>query len=337
LRGEAGPWTKDPVIQEYKFTNPYRASDRVSQYLIQRVIYRSDLPSSPEDLFFRIVLFKLFNRISTWELLESAFGSVTLDRFEFRTWDKVLTRAIERGTRLYSAAYIMPSGSGPYRNRRKHRSHLQLLAQMLADNLPARLQSSRSMQSGFGLLRQYPMIGDFLAYQLITDLNYSPLTNYTEQEFVIPGPGAIDGLRKCFVEFGGLSGIELIRFVADHQEAEFSRLGLSFESLWGRPLQLIDCQNLFCEVDKYSRVAYPAIQGRSGRSKIKQRFRPSESALRVWYPPRWGLNDLIPPTCRGGPGELTHAGSSEWTSIPTKSERHSPTKPAQTRRTPKRR
>ena len=29
------PWTDDPVLRAHKFTNAYRASDRVSQYLIR--------------------------------------------------------------------------------------------------------------------------------------------------------------------------------------------------------------------------------------------------------------------------------------------------------------
>ena len=32
--------TKDPILREYKFTNVYRACDRVSQYLISSVIYK---------------------------------------------------------------------------------------------------------------------------------------------------------------------------------------------------------------------------------------------------------------------------------------------------------
>jgi hypothetical protein len=47
LEGRPGPWTHDPVIRAHKFTNAYRASDRVSQYLIRNVIYRDDLPSAP--------------------------------------------------------------------------------------------------------------------------------------------------------------------------------------------------------------------------------------------------------------------------------------------------
>ena len=36
--GAPAPWTDDPILQRYKFTNAYRASDRVSQYLIREVI-----------------------------------------------------------------------------------------------------------------------------------------------------------------------------------------------------------------------------------------------------------------------------------------------------------
>src|ERR1044071_5703618 len=61
LNGARYPWSKDPILAKYKFTNAYRASDRVSQYLIRKVIYRDDLPATAEEVFFRIILFKLFN------------------------------------------------------------------------------------------------------------------------------------------------------------------------------------------------------------------------------------------------------------------------------------
>lgn len=37
---DAGLLTKDPILQTYKFTNVYRACDRVSQYLIKNIIYK---------------------------------------------------------------------------------------------------------------------------------------------------------------------------------------------------------------------------------------------------------------------------------------------------------
>lgn len=284
------PWTHDPILLRYKFTNAYRASDRVSQYLIRNVIYGG--PQDEDNLFFRTVLFKLFNKIETWELLERAFGTVTSVDFDVDAFDVVLARAMAQKQTIYSAAYIMPSG-GQHGDPKKHRNHLRLLKTMLADAVPTRLAHTKKMRDAFELLLSYPMIGEFLAYQYVTDLNYSNLTRFGEMEFVVPGPGARDGIRKCFRDLGGLNESDIIRMVADRQQVEFERLGINFRSLWGRPLQLIDCQSLFCEVDKYARHAHPEIVGISGRTRIKQMFRVTPSRIEYWYPPKWGLNEKI--------------------------------------------
>lgn len=84
-----------------------------------------------------------------------------------------------------------------------------------------------------------------------------------------------------------------IRWVTERQDDEFERLGLRFQDLWGRKLQLIDCQNLFCEVDKYARVKHPEASGLSGRTRIKQRYRTTPTPIAYWYPPKWGINDAI--------------------------------------------
>ena len=293
LEDGAFPWASDQILAKYKFTNVYRASDRVSQYLIRNVIYRDDLPASADEVFFRIVLFKLFNKIETWTTLESALGPITFKDYSFQHYDRVLTRAMASGGAIYSAAYIMPAGGRGLGHHRKHRNHLVLLERMLADSLPQRIAECRSMQQAFTLLRSYPGIGGFLAYQYATDINYSELTDFSEAEFVVPGPGALDGIRKCFHDIGGLNEPEIIKFMADRQEREFQRLGLTFRSIWGRRLQLIDCQNIFCEVDKYARVRHPDVEGVSGRSRIKQLFRPKPSLPAPWYPPKWDLNDKI--------------------------------------------
>ncbi len=292
-RGQTPPWTKDAVLATYKFTNAYRASDRVSQYLIRHVIYRDDLPNSAREVFFRIMLFKLFNKIQTWELLTSTFGSITFEDYRFDRYDLVLQRALRDGRRIYSAAYIMPPGKHSFGRFAKHQNNLLLLERMMEDRLPERLAQARNMQDGFEKFRRYPTIGDFLAYQFITDINYSEITNFSEMEYVVPGPGAREGLRKCFVDTGGFSESELIRRMADLQEHEFERLGLNFQSLWGRRLQLIDCQNLFCEIDKYARVTHPGIVGRTGRTRIKQKFEPTKSPIDYFFPPKWNLNDKL--------------------------------------------
>ena len=290
FRSEPPPWTEDTVLANYKFTNAYRASDRASQYLIRHVIYRADLPTSPCEVFFRILLFKLFNKIETWNLLEQSLGPITFEGYCFKHYNQVLLKAMQHGQRIYSAAYIMPPGSRAFCHPKKHQNHLLLLEKMMKEKLPEQLAEVHTMQEGFEKLRNYPTIGDFLAYQFITDINYSEITDFNEMDFVVPGPGALSGLHKCFVDPGGLNKAELIRLMSDLQEQEFERLELTFQSLWGRRLHLIDCQNLFCEVDKYARVVHPERRGLTRRRRIKQRFVPTSTPIEFFYPPKWKLN-----------------------------------------------
>lgn len=301
VEGAASPWTDDPILATYKFTNAYRAADRVSQYLIRQVIYRDDLSSTPDEVCFRILLFKLFNKIETWQLLERELGPLTWADFRAAAYDRVLAAAMARGRRIYSAAYIMPPGGRAFGHTAKHQNHLALLERMMTDAVPARLADARSMQQAFEVLRSYPTIGDFLAYQFVTDINYSEATSFSEMEFVVPGPGALSGIRKCFADTGGLNEPEVIRLVTELQSEEFRRLGREFRSLWGRPLQLIDCQNLFCEVDKYARVYHPDVPGRANRTQIKQRFAPAVAPIDYWFPPKWQLNARIVAARVGGP------------------------------------
>lgn len=286
-------WTDDPILSVYKFTNAYRASDRVSQFLIQNVIYSGD--QTPREVFFRVLLFKFFNRIETWQLLKSELGAPSIQQYAFESYDRVLSEAINSGERIYSAAYIMPSGGRASTvHGRKHRMHLRLLEKMLKESLPEKIEASKTMKEAFEMLKEYPTIGDFLAYQYITDLNYSSWLKFNEASFVVPGPGARSGIQKCFSDLGGRSEAQIIELVAGHQHEHLKSLGIEFKSLWGRDLQLIDCQNLFCEVDKYTRVLYPEIVGRTGRTRIKQRHVPHSDPIAYWYPPKWGLNKLLP-------------------------------------------
>jgi hypothetical protein len=288
IKTPVGPWTVDPILKEYKFTNAYRASDRVSQYLIQKVIYEGK--QETEEVFFRILLFKIFNRIDTWTLLKATLGELSWRKFDFDAYDAVLSHALNEGKRIYSPAYIMPSGGPGSRFPRKHQMHLSLLQRMLKEGLPSSIHKAGSMAKAFELIKNYPTIGDFLAYQYVTDINYSELTDFEEMSFVMPGPGALSGIRKCFSDFGGMSETEIIGLVAQYQKECFSSLGIEFSSLWGRPLQLIDCQNLFCEVDKYSRVRHPTVLGNMDRVRIKQKFRQTNGQIDYFFPPKWRLN-----------------------------------------------
>jgi len=292
LNGEAFPWSKDSILNQYKFTNVYRATDRVSQYLIKDVIYKGD--QSPDEMFFRLILFKIFNRISTWEFLQDELGELSWKKYSFKKYDKLLLELLNNKVSIYSAAYIMASGRSTFGCERKHQNHLKLVEKMIREEVPYRLQECKKMDSAYNLLLSYPTIGEFLSYQYVTDINYSPLTKFSEMSFVKAGPGAKDGIAKCFKDFGDYSFEDIIKMMADNQEVEFERLGLDFNTLWGRRLQLIDCQNIFCEVGKYARVAHPEILDYSHRTRIKQKFSAqSKDPIEFYFPPKWGINHLI--------------------------------------------
>ena len=104
LEDPLGPWTDNPILRAYRFTNPYRAADRVSQYLIREVQYHPERSQAPRELFFRTILFKMFNKVETWEALERTHGPLVWETADLDALDLTLAQLLKQGTRIYSAA-----------------------------------------------------------------------------------------------------------------------------------------------------------------------------------------------------------------------------------------
>ncbi|WP_196521533.1 nucleotide kinase domain-containing protein [Nostoc sp. WHI] len=289
------PWTSDPIINTYKFCNAYRASDRVSQYLIKNVIYDENRSKNEEEVILRILLFKIFNKIETWEYLENKIGDyITLSNFESNTYSNILEEAMNLGYVIYTSAY-MSCASKEFGYDKKHQNHLALIDKMVVqDRVVNSIVKAKNFEDVFQIIQEYPLLGKFMAYQLATDINYSEIINFDENSFTIAGPGAERGISKCFLNTDGKTYTDIIHWMTENQEKEFQRLGLNFQSLWGHPLQAIDCQNLFCETDKYCRAAFPDLK--SNRKKIKSKFTLTPQPIDYFYPPKWGINDKVKQT-----------------------------------------
>src|SRR5262245_39123961 len=100
LGGAQAPWTDDPVLREYRFTNVFRATDRVSQFLIAEVIY-DEKKHNADDLVFRTLLFKFFNRVATWRGLDKAVGPVSWATYDPVRYAAALDELAARGP-IYS-------------------------------------------------------------------------------------------------------------------------------------------------------------------------------------------------------------------------------------------
>jgi len=289
LAGDPPPWTSDPILREFKFTNTFRAADRVSQYMIRDVCYHGE-PCTPTDRLFQITAFRTFSRPATWEAVRGYLGRYpVLEDLASGAFTAALEHARALNGGLYTAAFIL-CATNAYGQLAKHLNHVELWRHMfLQDRLGGKLAAAGSLREVYDLLRAYPLMGDFMSYQTAIDIGYSDLAPFGEDGFTVAGPGALRGVRKVFESTGSYTPADVVAWMADHQEDEFARLGLDFGGLWGRPLQLIDCQGLFCETDKYCREAVPGLA--SARTRIKARFTASPEPLRLFFPPKWGINE----------------------------------------------
>lgn len=283
--GLPGPWTEDRILNEYKFCNVFRATDRVSQYLIEHIAY-SDEQMSDDDRLFQIVAFRLFSRPQTWQMLSELLGrSPRIKDLETGDFESALTILKDRGETLYTGAFIL-CATNAYGRGRKHLNHVSLLKDIFVDHDGgATIRRARSLEDVYTFLHGFPLLGDFMAYQIAIDCNYSSIINFSENEFTRPGPGALRGMHKVFEDFGDYTPSELIQWMRERQAQEFRRLKLAPATLDGRELQAIDIQGLFCETDKYCREAVPSLK--SARSRIKARFSKSAEPVPYFLPPKW--------------------------------------------------
>jgi hypothetical protein len=233
---------------------------------------------------FRPVFLRPIARARGWQ--ETLDATPSWAGYDFRLYCHVLDEAIRAGKRIYSPAYIVPNL--PFGQARKHGNHLRLV-ELAMTRLPDAVSTTRGLRGLYELLAALPSLGPFLAYQYAIDVSYSAVSAADENEFVVPGPGALDGISKCFTSTGGLHPAEIITWMRDTSPEHFDRLGLRFDDLWGRWPTLIDWQNVFCEGSKYTRLSHPHIPGTAGRTKIKQQFRQTPGAVDYRFPPKWGL------------------------------------------------
>ncbi len=302
--GETSQLSKDKIFTTYKFTNVYRALDRVSQYLIKHVIYQ-DRDYSETDVLLRILLFKVFNNINTWKFLESELEDIRVETFNVDRISILLSERIQH-TPIFSAAYMMTGSHEKYKAyASKHEKWMRMIKkEFLGERLFDKILNAKSLEEIYLLLESRSFLGSFLSYQYAIDFNYSSVINFDENSFVKAGIGAIRGIKKCFVDFSKYSNEDCIKYVEENFEELQNKFGYTkFVNLFGRNPTLIDLQNCFCETDKFLRVKMPELQVDNVR--IKQKFTSPKEPFSFFFPPKWDLNQKTPQCYQKKSPELT--------------------------------
>jgi len=240
------------------------------------------------------LLFKIFNLTTTWELLCAELGEEPLlSNWNPNRYAEILTTAQNGGQKIFSSAYMLWADlrEGSIRGPgSKTRMWLNTLDKMLRDNVPGGIVSASTYEHAVKILSGYDGIQDFTAQQYATDFSYTRWFQPTDSEtFILPGPGSIDGIAKCFgrsfdkedcsiiIQLMRVSASELCQVATGKEPPTLRSFGVD------RPMDLIDYQSAFCETDKYSRVAHPELNhlSKQKRDKIKASYSPNPGEVRL--------------------------------------------------------
>ena len=237
------PWTEDPILKEFKFCQVFREDDRTTRWF--RTHMREPLRNSP-DVFMATIAFRFFNLIET--------GRTLLDNNLHIEWDRPKAiEEIKKNPKWITGAYIVKSP-----NRMDKVTGVTECVSHLWDdreNIIKQLESFTTLEEAWKFLMQYPYIGPFVSYEMVTDLRHTYLLeNATDIcSWGNPGPGAMRGLNRLTgrpLEFCKRSWdwhsemLDLYDWCS--QKLDLSKLNYPFE--------MREVEGGLCEFDKYSRI-----------------------------------------------------------------------------------
>tara|TARA_R110001599_G_scaffold16081_1_gene66021 strand:+ start:294 stop:1226 length:933 start_codon:yes stop_codon:yes gene_type:complete len=240
------PWTNDLILQQYKFCQVFREDDRTTRWFREHI--RKPLAKN-EDVLMATVIFRWFNHIDT--------GRTLIEHDLLHNWDR--TKAIKEITKQpkwITGAYIIktPNGMDKVTGVSECISHMWQDRKHLID----KVISFNSLEDTWTLLRDYPYMGPFMAYEVVTDLRHTYLLEDAEDvlTWANAGPGAMRGLNR-------LTGRELGYSKRSHDwVGEMQQLYKEVQTKL--PVHIIQRNDLryemreieggLCEFDKYSRI-----------------------------------------------------------------------------------
>ena len=243
--GRPRPWTEDPILQTYKFTNVFRQLDRGTVWLTERFV-QPHWDGDQALLVFNVAWYRMFNWTGTGELLgwRRSWRSGAISR--------LLHSAQDAGGQIFTGAHIVWSEGGQPKIDGvlsscaalwKARRHLVAIAHF-----------SRSLEAVFNELLKVRGVGPFIAYEIVTDLRHTPVLNCAHDInwWANVGPGALRGLRRLDPAMRPSDALGKMRALLMRSRDE--RDGV----LGGHvpPLELRDIEHSLCEWDKYCRVRF---------------------------------------------------------------------------------
>ena len=193
--GNPKPWTDDEVLQSVFFTNPYREHDKTTVWFRENV--RDPLRDDPRVLF-ATICFRWFNLIATGYHLKN---NDLLTEWDQRKAVRILSELRKMGRSVFTGAFMIPAVPGT-----KKIEHVCDCLQPIWQNRKQLVEEIKdsTLQNAHENLTLYSYLGNFMAYEVVTDLRFTYLLGKAIDRLTWcnPGPGCIRGLYR-------LSGAEI--------------------------------------------------------------------------------------------------------------------------------
>jgi hypothetical protein len=253
--GKAKPWTKDPILQSYRFCNMYRELDTVTQWI--RDEWSSKLGNYP-DAWFAMTIARLVNHPDTLAQLYPGGW----DAGVFKNTMEALMR---KGGKVFGSAYIV-STNGHALAKPVYLAHY-VLDPLWANRALYRPRAGDTLASFHTRLTQANGLGSFMAAQVVADVKNTPGQVLASAKdwytWAAPGPGSIRGLAR--VINGDKDKKVPAKMFLPHLIELRKEVNRWVEPKGWNTFCAQDIQNCLCEFDKYERV-------RLGEGKPRQKY-----------------------------------------------------------------
>jgi hypothetical protein len=237
--GVPKPWTKDLILQNYRFCNVYRELDT------QTIWFANNWRYDDEDLWFASLVFRFVN-----------WGDTCTDIGDPLPWNKkkfiwALSNRKMYGEKVYSGAYMISTHGV---KQEKHLYLAESLSKIWKQRAKVRYKRGETLRDFHTRLMGCFDVGSFLAAQVIADCKYAhPMCEAPDwYEFVASGPGSRRGLNRVFLRDVKHPWKE------ENWYAHLSLLHTAIAPMIKKAkmpeLHAQDLQNCLCEFDKYERV-----------------------------------------------------------------------------------
>jgi hypothetical protein len=241
-KGLPKPWTKDEILQTYRFCNVFREDDKVTRWLFEN--YYPKVVEGGYPVWFAAAVARNINLPGTLEKLPFPFP-----------WDKKRTafekemRRLGKEGKIFNSAYMISTHGS---SEDKPAYYCALFSVLWKDVLKITIE--QTLAELHENLCTYKGVGSFMAAQVVADAKHFPYFKHAPDHttFAASGPGSRRGLNRLLGRSLNESWKEK-EWYEDLCELRFHVLrDVGLPRL--KQLDAQNIQNCLCEFDKYERA-----------------------------------------------------------------------------------